>query len=261
MSSEARLDCTESEEAVNISILAISDTHSMQSKLHLDSISADIFIHTGDLTNRGTTQQLDTFITWLSHLPFQHKVIIAGNHDIGLDKECTYRSARAQGPYPTPSETDEFIALMKSHNIIYLSPEQPSTQIFIKGCKLRIYGLPYSPNFLGPNAFMRNRKEDTWGTLKEENSYDILLSHSPPKGLLDKTVRGDNVGCDHFLSALERVKPLAAVCGHIHEARGMEMIVWENGKTTELYNAAVMNRDGTISEPTTFTITLPKMKS
>jgi len=59
---------------------------------------------------------------WLATIPYESKVIIAGNHDIGLDKDCTYRSALARraGTYPIPEETDILISTMKEKNIIYL---------------------------------------------------------------------------------------------------------------------------------------------
>src|SRR5947207_7376992 len=72
-----------------VSIVAISDTHSMYSRLKFDPASnADILIHAGDLTNRGTKEELEDAIDWLASLPFKHKILIAGNHDVGLDKLC-----------------------------------------------------------------------------------------------------------------------------------------------------------------------------
>ena len=92
----------------------------MHSALQGEWPLADLFIHTGDLTQHGTKEELQSAITWLTSLPFAYKVVIAGNHDIGLDKSCTYRSALAcrVGTYATPEETDALIA----YNIIYLSP-------------------------------------------------------------------------------------------------------------------------------------------
>jgi predicted phosphodiesterase len=241
-----------------ISVVAISDSHSMHSALQSDWPPADLFIHTGDLTQYGTKEELQSAITWLASLPFKHKVVIAGNHDIGLDKSCTYRSALARrvGTYATPEETDALIQSMSQHNIIYLSPEKPSVEIIVQERCVKIYGLPYSPLSMGPSAFMRHRTEDTWADVGE-HYYDILLSHSPPRGYLDQTPNGDHLGCNHFLAAIERLKPAVAVFGHIHEARGSEMITWPNGTLTALYNSAIMNKNKTLSPPTLFDIVLP----
>jgi Icc-related predicted phosphoesterase len=39
-----------------------------------------------------------------------------------------------------------------------------------------------------------------------------------PRGVLDRTWRGDEVGCEDLREALGRVQPPLFVCGHIHEA-------------------------------------------
>jgi predicted MPP superfamily phosphohydrolase len=242
-----------------ISIVAISDTHSQHSKIKFES-TADILIHTGDLTQRGTKDELESVIDWLASLAFQHKIVIAGNHDIGLDKLCDHR-ARTRRPYPTAKQTDELISFMKKNRIIYLTPDRPTAQIDIRGSVLRVYGLPHSPLFLGPAAFMRDRKEDTWVNVTTSKSYDILLSHSPPRGILDQTRRGANVGCHHFLAAVKRVKPQAAIFGHIHEARGMERVKWDDGTSTLFCNAANMSLNGTIHPPIYFNIGIPESKN
>lgn len=242
-----------------ISIVAVSDTHSRHASLPEVWPQADIFIHTGDLTQHGTKEELSSVIEWLAGLPYAHKVCVAGNHDIGLDKDCSYRSAHASsvGTYATPEDTNQLIASMRQRNITYLSPENPSANICVKGSCVNIYGLPYSPYRFGPCAFQRPRIEDTWAVLDGECKYDILLSHAPPKGHLDLNKRGDNVGCEHFMAAIERVRPAAAIFGHIHEAKGIEVLTWDDGSITMLYNAAVMNRDKTLSTITVFDLAFP----
>jgi Icc-related predicted phosphoesterase len=44
--------------------------------------------------------------------------------------------------------------------------------------------------------------------------------HGPPRNVLDRTWRGEAVGCDDLRAAVERVRPKLFVCGHIHEAYG-----------------------------------------
>jgi predicted phosphodiesterase len=235
----------------SITIVALSDSHSCHPSLR-DLPLADVLIHTGDSTQHGTKEELQDVITWLATLPCKNKVVIAGNHDIGLDKDCTYRSALASraGTYATPEETDSLITTMKQQGITYLSPENSLVELHNRGTTLEIYGLPYSPLSIGPSAFMRSRSEDTWADI--HGYYDILLSHSPPRGYLDRNRAGEHVGCEHFLSAIRRVRPAVAVFGHVHEARGQEEIEWGDGAVTRLYNVAVMNRDQTLSPPTVF---------
>lgn len=51
----------------------------------------------------------------------------------------------------------------------------------------------------------------------------IVVSHSPPYGCrLDLTSRGVHAGCRALRRFVEEAKPSLVVCGHIHEARGVE---------------------------------------
>lgn len=55
---------------------------------------------------------------------------------------------------------------------------------------------------------------------------DVLMTHGPPMGILDKTSRNEPVGCEHLLRAARRCKPRLHCFGHIHEAWGAERITW-----------------------------------
>ncbi|MGV6850194.1 MAG: metallophosphoesterase family protein [Marinibacterium sp.] len=49
---------------------------------------------------------------------------------------------------------------------------------------------------------------------------DILITHSPPKGVADRTSGGQSVGSTAIRSAVERVQPKLALCGHVHDCWG-----------------------------------------
>lgn len=118
---------------------------------------------------------------------------------------------------------------------------ESNRRFVIRGTTLTLYGLQYSPLSIGPSAFMRPRSTDSWSDIPH-GPYDILLSHSPPRGHLHQNRRGQHIGCDHFLAAIQRVRPSVAIFGHVHEARGEDGIEWGDGTITRLYNIAVMNR-------------------
>jgi Icc-related predicted phosphoesterase len=48
----------------------------------------------------------------------------------------------------------------------------------------------------------------------------VLVSHSPPKGLVDADSTGRSLGSTAVLAAIERRRPRLVVCGHIHERAG-----------------------------------------
>ncbi|WP_420327790.1 metallophosphoesterase family protein [Mameliella sp.] len=51
---------------------------------------------------------------------------------------------------------------------------------------------------------------------------DLLITHSPPKGIADVTSRGVSVGSTAIRDAIDRLQPALAVCGHVHDCWGQE---------------------------------------
>jgi Icc-related predicted phosphoesterase len=48
----------------------------------------------------------------------------------------------------------------------------------------------------------------------------IVVSHSPPKGVVDRSSRGQELGSEAVREAVQRQQPRLLVCGHIHESAG-----------------------------------------
>lgn len=73
---------------------------------------------------------------------------------------------------------------------------------------------------------------------------DVLVSHVPPRGVLDLCTSGDRAGSDCLRRAVERAteKPRVWLCGHIHEASGAERVRFGRGAAaTVVVNAANAN--------------------
>ncbi len=51
---------------------------------------------------------------------------------------------------------------------------------------------------------------------------DLLICHSPPKGVVDVTSGGVSVGSTAIRAAVERIQPKLMICGHIHDCWGQE---------------------------------------
>lgn len=65
-----------------IRFVCISDTHDHKVELP----AGDVLIHAGDLTNSGTTKDIQAQLDWLESLPgFKYKILVAGNHDSFFD--------------------------------------------------------------------------------------------------------------------------------------------------------------------------------
>lgn len=53
----------------------------------------------------------------------------------------------------------------------------------------------------------------------------VLVSHSPPKGVVDVSSRGVHLGSDTIRRVIEERRPRLVVCGHIHESSGKHEMI------------------------------------
>lgn len=177
-------------------IVCISDTHLQVGKKFKLPVG-DVLIHAGDGTGRGSLRELATFADWFARLPHKHKILIAGNHDFGFQED------------PALCRT-----LFAGDGINYLE----DSGVTIDGVKF--WGSPWQPWFLDW-AFNLPRGaalKAHWDLIP--NDTDVLITHSPPYGILDTVASGEDVGCQDLRIALARVKPKVHVFGHIHESYG-----------------------------------------
>lgn len=198
-------------------ITFISDTHNKYKVLDNFLPGGDLLIHSGDATSRGWMYEIIDFLEWFNGIDsYTNKVFIAGNHDFGFQTN--------------PDEIQEF--LKKYPSIIYLQDSMCS----IDGVK--IWGSPWQPRF-GGWAFNADRGEEIkqhWD--KIPNDIDILVTHGPSYGFLDKLQDGDNLGCEELHKKICEIKPKIHAFGHIHDGRG-----YVTNKTTHFINASVLNED------------------
>ncbi|KAL2368345.1 hypothetical protein RJ035_006331 [Blastomyces gilchristii] len=55
-------------------------------------------------------------------------------------------------------------------------------------------------------------------TFEIDNGVDLVMTHGPPKGILDRTLSGARAGSTHVFEAVSRARPRLHCFGHIHEA-------------------------------------------
>lgn len=78
-------------------------------------------------------------------------------------------------------------------------------------------GIPVTP--FGPWSYDFT-EEEARELLLECPKNSVLVSHSPPYGILDLSSRGQHLGSTAVLQAIENKSPQLVVCGHIHESGG-----------------------------------------
>ncbi len=54
-----------------------------------------------------------------------------------------------------------------------------------------------------------------------------MITHTPPKYHCDESRHNEASGCKTLRETLWRVRPSLAICGHVHEGRGAERILWD----------------------------------
>jgi len=168
--------------------VAISDTHGQHR--HIAVPDGDLLIHAGDFTmfSRSKAAVID-FNEWLGELPHKYKVVIPGNHDWKIrDPEW--------------------------HNLITAAVLLRNQGTELGG--LKIWGAMLAPsdgNPLGDGT--EKDRRDTYSQIPVD--IDLLITHSPPFGILDVNQNGGKPqGCRFVLDAVRHVKPQAHVFGHIH---------------------------------------------
>ena len=174
-------------------ITFISDTHNNHEQLEL--LPGNILVHCGDFSNRGTLREITAFNTWLGRQPFEHKVIIAGNHDLLFEENNT-------------------LARSLITNAHYLE----DSGIILEGIKF--WGSPVTPWFFNW-AFNRLRGEEIkkhWDMIPDDTN--ILITHGPPFEIKDYA-HGEHLGCEDLLDKVFSLSSLKThAFGHIHEGAG-----------------------------------------
>ena len=86
---------------------------------------------------------------------------------------------------------------------------------------LRLFGLGYGVPTTPFGAWSCDLTEtEAEALLAGIEGADILVSHSPPKGVADRTSAGASVGSAAVRAAIERAQPALCLCGHIHDSWG-----------------------------------------
>lgn len=176
----------------------ISDTHNAHEGLIVPQ--CDMVIFSGDSSNPSNPYnnepEVRRFITWFDSLPIKHKIYVAGNHDTSIEK-----------------------GLVTKHNFRDLGIHYLENDfVIIEG--LTIWGSPVTPTFGVGWSFNRDRSKiyKTWEHIPEYT--DILVTHGPPKGILDKSFNRENVlemcGDSALLKRVMKLSLKAHLFGHIH---------------------------------------------
>lgn len=193
----------------------ISDLHGHYPKLE----GGDLLIVAGDLTRSDQPYQYEFIYDVIEEKKYKKIILIAGNHDGCIENGRV-----------------EFV---EDSKIDYLCDSGTEFE------GLKIWGSPWSLTFPGINpkciAFTGTEDElaEKWALIPDDT--DILVTHGPPWGILDKTYRKEHVGSKSLglkIGHME-IPPKLWVWGHIHEAYGEDLPIRQ--KPCKMINASHVN--------------------
>ncbi len=188
-------------------ITCIADLHGYLPQLE----GGDLLIIAGDITARDKIPEWVEFYSWLKAQNYRQKLLIGGNHDNLLSQSLSTHQARVMGLL-------EEMPGLENHEYL-----QDSGFTF-EG--LNIWGSPWTNWFRGVNpkckAFMATESvlKDKWALIPDDT--DILITHGPPFGVLDRAADGTHCGSKCLADRLLELKLRLHVFGHIHEGYGSQ---------------------------------------
>ncbi|MGB5684682.1 MAG: metallophosphatase domain-containing protein [Candidatus Electrothrix sp.] len=200
-------------------VAIFSDTHTSHWKIKIPA--ADILIFAGDMTHCRTDREVVDFNDFLRSLPHKHKVVVAGNHDHRLTDD--------------PEKAQALLSEAR-----YLQDEA----VVIEG--ITLYGAPWNPLFNDHacDAFSLPRGKvlkKKWDMIPQD--IDILVTHTPPSGILDRSGPVSH-GCTDLAAAVATLKPKYHIFGHIHNRHGAV----KHGETWYI-NGNVQGKNGALRSP------------
>jgi hypothetical protein len=253
-------ECSEMEPIVlsskSIQVVCISDTHNDNCLPYIPP--GDIFIHAGDFTDNGTDEELQAAYNWISILPHEVKVIVAGestghkqhnlsclvlkhridktftgNHDLGLDRAHPNFSAKALALFTSPEAQACGIHYLDRETRVVAQYYSSNHQLL----PIRVYGNPTQPDFLNSSyaftykPYPSEGATAAWTTAPQSSkSLDIWVTHGPPKDRLDAINIPGLIGCEVLARAIAKARPLLCVFGHYHYSWGIERVRWQSNR-------------------------------
>lgn len=195
--------------------------------------SADVAIHCGDLTQESKLAEYRTAIKLLKDIDAPLKLVIAGNHDFTLDIPTFKQKISealppldpglARKEYGDYGESRQLLEQAKDSGIMFLD-EGTHHFTLNNGASLTVYASPYTPS-LGDWGFQYHPEQ---GHDFSMEGADVVITHGPPRGIMDYTNSGQRAGSSSLFGALARTRPRLHCFGHIHEAWGAKLIFWRD---------------------------------
>lgn len=215
--------------------LILSDTHGMEWRPEDKPLQhADVAIHCGDLTEESKLEEYRASVRLLKDISAPLKFVIAGNHDFTMDIPAFRKKVAEARPdldtelvrqvYGDDGDARQIFEDARAAGIIFL--DEGSHQFTLEnGARLTVYASPWTPS-LGDWGHQYPPSQGHSFEIKE--GTDVVITHGPPKGVLDYTDSKQRAGCSDLFGAVARARPRLHCFGHIHEGWGAKLVTWRD---------------------------------
>lgn len=214
-------------------VVHTSDTHNKYPELP----ECELLIHSGDITDSGTIDELMNGLLWLQSQKAKMKIFVPGNHDMCLDEHHMYGMSPASiEALVNTQKKDHNIHILLDSQVDY-KPEGWSRTIVIGGTSIQ----PWFGGWGFNSTDVWARKNILEYTAAVSN---IMVTHAPPKHILDINRQGESCG-DQVLTQVLKEPHTAKYLfvGHIHDQPGHTYMF-----DTEIYNSATIIQTVEIEE-------------
>ena len=192
-------------------LVFVSDTHGQHEEHGV--LEADLLVHCGDLCGgaRRGEEEIARLDDWFSRQRAEQILVVGGNNDLAVQRRLeqgrpAFRHARVL--------QDEAVE--------------------VGG--LRIYGSPWVPDLAGMAYYADTAElKRRWAAIPD--GLDLLITHTPPAGVLDRSSSGQRLGCRQLARAVAARAPRVHAFGHVHASYGTA----QSGGTTFI-NASSLAR-------------------
>lgn len=216
----------------------------------------DLLIVAGDLTATDSCIQHLRFQLWLHDQKYTKKIVISGNHDKRMET-LGYNSIQRQyeelgEDYLCDSGTEFEYQDKIPCNFCRTRAQCVSDPLFCNSPtkkKLKIWGSPWTLTFPGINpkctAFTGDEKLLASKFSMIPDDIDILVTHGPPKFIMDEINSGpypENAGSVSLMNKVKDSNIKIHVFGHIHEGYGYEELAKiKNSHVFKMANCSHVN--------------------
>ncbi len=189
--------------------------------------AGDVMIHCGDMLNLAcdSDAELARVDDWFGDQRFDAVLCTGGNHDWALQRRVeTGAVAFANARYLQDAGWE------------------------YRG--LKFYAAPWVPDlprhaFHAPDRVLRRK----WAEIP--TGIDVLITHTPPAGILDVSSNGKSLGCPLLRDELARIRPRLHCFGHVHAGAGQTRI----GDTLFVNASALVSRSSHVRGAVCVTLT------